>query len=154
MPILYPHISFEHRIRLTTRRADEVLGPEMVADAFLNIDVQGSELAVLHGFGETLKKASAVYCEVTTKSLYEGDSTWEEVDHFLSVMGFVCVDSHILADGWGDALWLPRGSTTSLKMKMQHLRKAENRGLNYLGAAKHWGEISLRSIMRWARRTQ
>jgi FkbM family methyltransferase len=65
----------------------------------VKIDVQGLEMKVLHGAGESLRKAEAVFIELSLRSLYEGSALIEEVIAFLRGVGFVPVTlSPVLSD--------------------------------------------------------
>lgn len=54
----------------------------------LKIDVQGWELEVLIGAGETLDRFAAVVCEVSWQELYEGAPSFEQLDAHLRAHGF------------------------------------------------------------------
>lgn len=58
------------------------------ARRLLKIDVQGSELRVLHGGTRTLGVCWYVYVECSEVALYEGQALREDVERFLSGQGF------------------------------------------------------------------
>jgi len=64
---------------------------EMPSDnVFLKIDVQGYEMQVLKGAGSTLfKRIRWIYLELSDLSLYEGQSSADEVRYFISSLGYV-----------------------------------------------------------------
>ena len=67
--------------------------------------VSSAEMHVLKGGMHTLQKAKAVVLEVSIKSLYEGDSTVNEMIAFLNPFGFFPVALKIEPQGWGDCLF-------------------------------------------------
>jgi FkbM family methyltransferase len=72
------------------------------------VDVQGAELNVLRGGGETLKQARAVFLEITlVRGPYEGGALFRDLDQCLLEHGFICCGQGI--DPWnftGVALWV------------------------------------------------
>ena len=76
---------------------------------FVNLDVQGAELKVLQGFGNTFteqKNIKAVYTEVNTEEVYVGCALLSEIDSFLYHFGFQRVAISMTEANWGDALYL------------------------------------------------
>jgi FkbM family methyltransferase len=82
-------------------RPFEVIGTEMIdvttidalraklpAIDFLQIDVQGAELAVLQGAKETLKNVAVLELEVRMKPIYENEKTYEPINAYLEDHGF------------------------------------------------------------------
>lgn len=55
---------------------------------YLKLDVQGYELPVLRGAGESLKRTDIVRFEVSFDALYEGQSSWTDVCNVLQDNGF------------------------------------------------------------------
>jgi FkbM family methyltransferase len=55
----------------------------------LVVDVQGAELLVLKGAGQTLAQVKAVVSEVSTQPLYSGGVLYAELAAFLQARGFV-----------------------------------------------------------------
>lgn len=72
---------------------------------FLNLDIQGMELAVLKGMKETLHHFKYIYTEVNTKELYAGCALLRDMDAYLSTQGFTRVETVMTPHGWGDALY-------------------------------------------------
>jgi len=78
-------------------RADTLLAdverqcyPEM-----LKIDVQGSELAVLEGFGKLLNNVICIESEVSFRNVYERQCLVESVTEFLTQNGFGLIDMRV-----------------------------------------------------------
>lgn len=86
-----------HRVgeeSVAVARLDGVLGPgDLIAPAFLKIDVQGSELDVLRGAGALLDRFDWVYAECSFVELYGGQALAGEVATFLAAAGFTAVAS-------------------------------------------------------------
>lgn len=114
----YPNIIVESKKKINAFRIDSLI---TMNDNFIkwhdfdfvNIDTQGSELAILKGFGVYLGLDSlkAVYLEVNSEQLYKGIPTVEEIDSYLLQFGFYRCKTVWSNAGWGDALYL-KSSTT------------------------------------------
>lgn len=72
---------------------------------YAHIDVQGFELAVLRGFGERLKTVRAVWMEVSSVELYDGQPLYEDVGRFMRDAGFVLMIDTALGRISGDQFW-------------------------------------------------
>jgi|GEM_PF-672811 len=85
---------------VTIRRLDDVVREEGLTfegPVMLKLDVQGFELSVLRGAGETLKQVSVLQCELALIPSYEGGATFAGVREFLRERGFVLahlIDGH------------------------------------------------------------
>jgi hypothetical protein len=73
---------------------------------FWNLDIQGSELHVLRGSKELLKKCDAIYTEVNSEHVYNNCGLIGEIDILLKEHGFERVDTLWTDMKWGDALYL------------------------------------------------
>lgn len=73
---------------------------------FWNFDIQGAELKALKGAECILPFATALYLEVNAEELYQGCALIPELDTYLKERGFERVLTKIVAEGWGDALYL------------------------------------------------
>lgn len=59
---------------------------------FMSIDVQGAELRALKGAERTLARTDSVLLEFAVHdALYEGSSSWGDVERFLKEQGFICI---------------------------------------------------------------
>jgi FkbM family methyltransferase len=103
----YSDIEFTHTIRLHTKRLDSLLTQ---VPNFLNLDVQGAELRVMHGLGKLIHSLDYIYTEVNEKELYSGCAKIEEIDEYLLINGFkrICL-RRAGRSGWGDALYVRNG---------------------------------------------
>lgn len=91
-------------IKVITERLDDIHTPDRID--LIKVDVQGSELAVIEGARETLKKTSLIMIEANFKPHYQGGSTFAEVHEKLMSLGFVL---HNFGDGFqqdGEMLWM------------------------------------------------
>lgn len=66
----------------------ELFGMDLPGPVLLKLDVQGFELEVLRGGGDTLARTDFVYCEVSFLEFYEGQPLAVDVMKFLSDAGF------------------------------------------------------------------
>lgn len=64
----------------------KLFGPD-----FIHIDVQGAEIEVFEGGEKTLAGTKAIWCEVSTRELYEGQPLKHEVMKYLATKGFKAV---------------------------------------------------------------
>jgi FkbM family methyltransferase len=73
---------------------------------FWNLDIQGSELAVIRGSQELLRTCDAIYTEVNAKSVYHGCGLIGDLDALLTQHGFCRVHTEWTDKDWGDALYV------------------------------------------------
>ena len=108
----YPTISFQQaRSTVPVLTLDgfmqQRMDPRLYEDInLLCMDIQGGEGDVLLHAAQTLPQLKAIYMEVNTKMLYAGLSTLGDIDHFLQHRGFLRMDTTMLAQGWGDAIYV------------------------------------------------
>lgn len=101
----HPQIVFEKSEQVYVTRMDRIITqPDRYN--FISIDVQGFELEVLKGGGESvLRHIEAICCEVNRDEVYEGNAMVEDIDAFLSRFGFVRVATNWAGGIWGDAFY-------------------------------------------------
>ncbi len=110
----FPFTKNEKIIPVEVRRLDEI---EKVAatpgSIFMKIDTQGSELQVLEGAIETLKRTQILFLEVNFEELYKGQATYLELMTFLydhNFKAFIQRNPHFSNDGqsllWSDVIFL------------------------------------------------
>ena len=87
------------------------IGKDVKQYNFWNLDIQGSELAVLRGSQELLKTCDAIYTEVNRASVYKGCGHVNDIDELLKNYGFTRIETVWMADDWGDALYVKTTST-------------------------------------------
>lgn len=84
--------SVQSAVLVQTRRFDEL---EIPTPQLLVMDVQGAELKVLQGFGESLTGVIYVVLEVEPVSSYEGGCSMREILRFMRNSGFTLMASDI-----------------------------------------------------------
>ena len=73
----------------------------------LVLDVQGAEIEVILGGGNTLKNVDYIISEISQIELYRNTSTVKELSKVLNEYGFTFVASEInRATGWGEGLFI------------------------------------------------
>jgi len=75
---------------------------------FWNLDIQGSELAVIRGSQELLKGCDAIYTEVNRAHVYTGCGLIGDLDALLAAHGFERVMTKWTDVQWGDALYIKK----------------------------------------------
>ena len=104
----YPHITFAMSGPVPTYTIDQLVAyyniPHNVN--FLNMDIQGMELAALKGATKFLDQVKVVYTEVNRVELYEGCAKLEDIDAYLTPLGFNRVELTMTGAGWGDAVYI------------------------------------------------
>lgn len=101
----YPEIKVQNVVKMKTTRLDKILINHPGYN-FINLDIQGAELAALVGLGELIHKFDFIYTEVNEEELYMGIPKVNEIDEFLKNKNFKRVLTHWTQDGWGDALYV------------------------------------------------
>lgn len=104
----HPEVKVIATIDAETVRADTLCAQNNldISDYdFLNIDVQGSELKVLKGMGEDLRKVNYAYIEVNRDELYKGCALIHEVEEYLIAFGLKRIELHMTNFGWGDCFY-------------------------------------------------
>jgi len=81
------------RVDVAVTRLDEFMDREGIKEVeYLHIDAQGSDLDVIRGLGESLRRVRAGQCESLAPGvpfrLYEGQPSFEEIDGTLRAYGF------------------------------------------------------------------
>lgn len=108
--VVHPDIHVTQTLRLETSTLEDLLRPFQLDQIdILVLDIQGSELRALQGLGVLLGTTRAIYCEFSTRELYENGPLVNDLDSFLHSQGFRRVDWVLFRkSGWGDALYLPQ----------------------------------------------
>ena len=100
----YPGIKFNGMENVEVKRMDELTG-SLTGYNLLSMDVQGTELMVLRGFGELLHSIDYIITEVNKEELYNGCVMIDELDSFLKDFGFKRVATKWTDCGWGDSYY-------------------------------------------------
>lgn len=85
------HFSSGDSIEVPMFRLDSIIPDELSPD-FLKMDVQGAELDILDGMGNSLKSVRWIYLEVSFVSLNEGSPLFADVFSYLTMKGYSIVD--------------------------------------------------------------
>jgi FkbM family methyltransferase len=102
----YPDIKMVEYREIRTVRLDSLLVGETIGN-FLNLDIQGAELPAIKSLGVRIQEIDFIYTEVNRKELYEKCTRVEELDIYLSDLGFLRKATRWYArEGWGDALYI------------------------------------------------
>ncbi len=121
----YPNITYTKKIRVTTKRLDEII-PENFLGDFLNLDIQGAELEALKGLGSEISKFKWIYSEINKEEVYKGCATVDEMDEYLLGKGYKRAASRWILDaGWGDALYI-RQDLTKQNVLQSIIQKSNN----------------------------
>lgn len=104
----HPDVHYVKDIPVIMRRIDCLI-PEMVIKEynFLNIDIQGFEGQALEGMGDYINYFRWAYLEVNRAQVYEGCWEVDRIDNYLSIFGFVRVETKWIGN-WGDALYIKK----------------------------------------------
>jgi FkbM family methyltransferase len=104
----YPDILVTEKLSMKTQKLETILMGHEIPD-FINLDIQGVELKALKSLGSLINLVDVIYTEVNKKEVYKGCDLIEDIDLFLSDLGFrrVCTRWK-LGTGWGDALYLSK----------------------------------------------
>jgi FkbM family methyltransferase len=105
----HPHVDFVETRRMTTTRVDSLLEKNGVNPEefdFVNLDIQGVELQALKGFGKYLDNVRYIYTEVNSGEVYKNNDSIEDLDLFLSTVGFKRVETEMTPFEWGDAFYI------------------------------------------------
>lgn len=101
----YPEIKVQNVLKMKSTRLDKILKNNFGYN-FLNLDIQGAELAALIGLGEIIHRFDFIYTEINKESLYKDMPLVDEMDEFLKSKNFTRVLTQWTQAGWGDALYL------------------------------------------------
>lgn len=104
--------------RIVQQRRLDSVNLDLCGPNLLKIDVQGAELAVLEGGGETLNGMDFVYVECSSSELYSGQALVGDVVRHLLSKGFLlqgCYNAEYSSEGiciQADYLFAKEGSAT------------------------------------------
>jgi FkbM family methyltransferase len=105
----YPNIHVTETVQVPAMRMDKFIEKfdiQMTNYDFVNIDIQGAELAALKGFGNYLNHINYICAEVNEEHLYEDCCLLVELNAFLEEKGFQQRELSMTIDKWGDALFV------------------------------------------------
>jgi FkbM family methyltransferase len=86
----YPWLKFQEEIEVRTATLAKFCSMRGIDRIdLIHMDVQGAELRVLEGAGDLLRAVRAVWLEIETVPLYEGQPLADEVQRFMESQGFI-----------------------------------------------------------------
>jgi len=112
----YPGIKVKETIQVKTITLEDFFKRDLANDGgkdhtaynLLNLDIQGSELEAVKGFGDLIQDMEMLYLEVNKEELYQGCALVYDLDDYLMLKGFTRLDTKWVPQGWGDAFYLRR----------------------------------------------
>jgi len=107
----HPEVVVEKTHEVTTLTLDDLKLPTAIN--YLSLDIQGSELRALRGFQQGIENVIWIYTEVNKEALYKGCAIVDDLDDFLVSKGFKREITVWTKFGWGDALYVRRGSLST-----------------------------------------
>lgn len=103
----YPSEKYVQKsVPVMTARFDSLDVATYPTPEFLWLDAQGSELAILKGFGDRLKDVKVIKTEVLFKEQYIGAPLFTEVEEWLDAHGFRFVRFLDKYEWFGDAIFV------------------------------------------------
>jgi len=100
---IYPHVSETETISVTLSTIeDQIKSLTPKGACLLKLDVQGAEMLALRGAQDSLTCFQWILLETSTRRMYEGEITFDEIHSFLSLKGFTLfspMDLHFSEDG-------------------------------------------------------
>jgi len=85
----YPHSAGSERLKVETKRLDDVLGDkDLDGNILVKIDVQGYEDEVIKGGPEVIKRARILVIECSLQNTYDGEPMFDGIYNLLRPLGF------------------------------------------------------------------
>ena len=104
----YPEILIDATQKGRTSTLEKILKSENDFD-FVNLDIQGAEMAALIGMGDEIKSLRWIYSEVNKRPLYKDVPLLPEFEEFLRAKGFKLLAKRWTPlAGWGDAIFVKK----------------------------------------------
>ena len=85
---IYPFTKNETVINVECKRFDSMTGISLERPVYVKIDVQGTELEVLKGFGNLIQKIDMIQIELAFEKFYENQFNYAEIFNFFFKNGF------------------------------------------------------------------
>lgn len=113
----YPEIQYVNEIEVLTKRIDTLVDASEMPN-FLNIDIQGAELAAIQSLGSLITRVDYIFVEVNKREVYKECTKVGDLDSFLQDKGFKRVTTRwYVKQGWGDALYIRKSKIKFRKPK-------------------------------------
>ena len=144
--ISYPEIQYVNEIEVLTKRIDTLIDATEMPN-FLNIDIQGAELAAIQSLGDLITKVDYIFVEVNKREVYKECTKVGDLDSFLEDKGFNRVTTRwYVKQGWGDALYI-RKSKVNFRKPNQYLAVLYKDFLFYLRQVVSF--LKINKILKW-----
>lgn len=102
---LYPNVTYVETIETISISLNNLL-PENCNYDFINLDIQGVELAALRGLGNRISSVKWIYSEVNLEEVYKDCTLLKNLDAYLESKGFVRLFIKLTPSRtWGDAVY-------------------------------------------------
>ena len=111
---VHPWLKFKEKIEVNTTTLKRFCHTEKLNNIdFMHMDVQGAELKVLKGAGDTISNIKSIWLEVERIPLYKNQALKNEIEAFLKAKGFRCILCKV---GYiaGDQFWVSESYFQSL----------------------------------------
>jgi len=103
---LYPEIMVNKTDKVLTTTLHTLIGNDKPYD-FVNIDIQGAELAALQGLQSNINFVRWIYTEINVRQMYREAPLLQELKNYLSAKGFKLQGKRLNpGGGWGDAIFV------------------------------------------------
>lgn len=103
---IHKWLKFNNKIKVKTRRLDSFCKENGIDNIdFMFLDVQGAELKVLKGLGESLSIVKMIWMEVEAVELYSKQPLKRDVESFMKSKGYKCIKNTVNSVS-GDQLYV------------------------------------------------
>jgi len=107
----YDWLEFKDKIEVSTIRLDRFLSEHSIQQIdFVHMDVQGAELMVLNGAGDSLSRIKNIWLEVEAVPLYQGQPVKKDIEKYFKSRGYIkLIDTVNNVDGdqfWSHKDWI------------------------------------------------
>jgi FkbM family methyltransferase len=105
----YPGVNFIKTVKKKTFTLKTIIDSndiDMSKYNMINLDLQGIELRALKGLGEYIKHIDCIYTEINDDIIYKENDFVDDIDVYLGGVGFERVETFVLDEKWGDALYI------------------------------------------------
>ena len=107
---VHPEVFVESKLKLKTKKISTLYKENNINYSDYNVlvmDIQGAELPALKGMGDILNFFDSIFIEVAEKAMYEGSCLLQDIDDFLSNLGYER-KYLMLLNSYGDAFYLKK----------------------------------------------
>jgi FkbM family methyltransferase len=107
----YNWLEFKDKIEVSTIRLDRFISEHSIKQIdFVHMDVQGAELMVLNGAGDSFSKIKNIWLEVEAVPLYQGQPVKKDIEKYFKSRGYIkLIDTVNNVDGdqfWSHKDWI------------------------------------------------